>query len=215
MQTQRPTLLPESHVISLAAAGDLQAFNDLVLQYQDVVYNLACAILGDRDAAQDATQETFISAFQHVRGFRGGSFRGWLLRIATNTCYDVFRSRRRHPSTSLYPEDEHGNEIDNASWLVDPRPSPHAQLERDELASTLYRRLDELPGAYRSAITLIDVHGLDYTEAAEALGVPLGTVKSRLARARLRMRAALSREFDDRPEPMPRTLIHRREPCAS
>ncbi len=199
MYTQPPAIQPESNLIQLAAEGDLDAFNDLVLKHQDQVYRLAYAILGDRDAAQDAVQDTFISAFQHLRGYRGGSFRGWLLRIATNTCYDLFRSLRRHLTTALMPEDDHGNEMDSVSWLADPRPTPQAALEREELARSLYRRLDELPKRYRSVITLIDLNGLDYAVAAQALGIPVGTVKSRLARARLRMREMLSQEFENGP----------------
>ncbi len=200
MQNQKPAMQPESRLIVSAAAGDLEAFNELVLMHQDIVYNLAQAILGDRDAAQDAAQEAFISAFQNLRGFRGGSFRGWLLRITTNTCYDVLRRLRRRPTTPLFPKDQDGNDMENVSWLADPRPSPQAELEQDELARVLYRRLDELPGPYRSAITLVDLHGMDYADAAKALGVPVGTVKSRLARARLRMRDALGQEFDYRPQ---------------
>ncbi len=196
MQPRQPATQPEARLISLAADGNLQAFNELVLMHQDLVYNLAHAILGDRDAAQDATQETFISAFVHIGGFRGGSFRGWLLRIARNTCYDVLRKRRRHPTMPLFPEDQDGDATESAWWLADPRPAPDTELECGELARTLYSRLDELPGPYRSAITLVDLHGLGYTEAARALGVPVGTVKSRLARARLRMRQVLSEELD-------------------
>src|SRR5512146_1823232 len=166
MQTQQPATQSEARQIAAAAAGDLQAFNDLVLTHQDVVYNLAYAILGDGDAAEDAAQEAFISAFQHIRDFRGGSLRGWLLRITTNQCYDVFRAQRRRPTSPLFREDPDGNEIGSASRLADPRPSPQAEVEHGELARTLYRRLDELPGPYRSAITLVDVNGLDYDAAA-------------------------------------------------
>ncbi len=196
MHAQQPTTQPEARLIASAAEGDLQAFNELVLKHQNLVYNLARAILGDRDAAEDAAQETFISAFEHIRGFRGGSFRGWLLRIATNTCYDLLRHLRRRPSMPLFPDDQ--GESESAAWLADPQPAPDAQVERDELARALYRRMDELPGPYRSAITLIDLHGLDYAEAAQALGIPVGTVKSRLARARYHMREAISQEFDYR-----------------
>ncbi len=199
MWIQQPVIPPESQLIKSAVEGDLEAFNELVLKNQDSVYRLAYAMLRDRDAAQDATQDTFISAFQNIRGFRGGSFQGWLLRIAKNTCYDVIRSVRRHLNVALFPEDANGTEMDSASWLADARPTPEAELEGDELARSLYERLDALPRLYRSVITLVDLNGLDYAVAAQALGVPVGTIKSRLARARLRMRETLSRQFEDSP----------------
>ena len=196
MQIREQNGAPEHTLISLAADGDLEAFNELVLRYQDQVYNLSHAILGDRDSAQDAAQETFISAFQHLRSFRGGSFRGWLPRIATNTCYGFLRSSRRHPTVPLFPENSDGGEMESPPWLADPRPSAQAELEMDELSRSVYRRLDELPAAFRSVITLIDLNGVDYGEAAQALDIPIGTVKSRLARARLRMRERLSQDYN-------------------
>jgi RNA polymerase sigma-70 factor (ECF subfamily) len=194
MESEKESNSREPLLTSLASKGDLEAFNVLVLKYQDRVYNLAHAILGDRDAAEDATQETFISAFQHMGNFRGGSFRNWLLRIATNTCYDSLRTLKRHPTVALFPEDGDDNEIESAPWLADPRPSPLAEMEAHDFSRTVYRRLDELPAAYRAVIALIDLDELDYAEAAQALGIPLGTVKSRLARARLRMKERLSQD---------------------
>src|SRR5512135_650072 len=146
----------ESALLASAAKGDLEAFNDLVLKYQDLVYNLTRGILGNADAAQDATQDAFIRAFEHMDGFRGGSFRCWLLRIATNTCYDVLRTLRRHPPVPLIPEDDDGNEIECPPWLADPRPSPEAETEKDEFLQTLYHRIDRLPAVYRTVIALVD-----------------------------------------------------------
>ncbi len=185
----------EWDLVRSAAQGDLEAFNRLVLKYQDLVYNLARSILGDDDDAQDAEQETFISAFQHLGSFRGGSFRSWLLRIATNHCYDALRAEKRRPTTALYPEYADGQEAESPAWLADPHPSAQTGLEWDELSHTLYRWLDELPTPFRTVITLVDVNGIGYDEAARALGIPTGTVKSRLARARLRMKERLSREL--------------------
>ncbi len=195
METRDQTNAREQTLVSSASKGDLDAFNDLVLKYQDLIYNLAYAILGDRDPSEDATQETFISAFQHLGSFRGGSFRGWLMRIATNTCYDFLRAIRRRPTVALLPEDADGNEIESLTWLADPHPSAEAEIERDEFSQILYRRVDELPTQFRAVITLIDLNGIDYAEAAQALGIPIGTVKSRLARARLRMKEGLSQDL--------------------
>ena len=186
----------ESALLSSAAKGDLEAFNDLVLKYQDLVYNITRGILGNADAAQDATQETFIRAFQHIDGFRGGSFRCWLLRIATHACYDVLRTLNRHPTVPLIPEDGDGNEMDSAPWLADPRLSPEAETEKDEFLQMLYPWIDELPVAYRTVITLVDLNGLGYDEAAQALGAPIGTIKSRLARARLLIKERLFQDSD-------------------
>jgi hypothetical protein len=83
-------------------------FNRLVIIYQDLVYNQALRVMGDAEAAQDATQEAFISAYRHIKSYRGGAFRAWLLRIVTNSCYDELRRRQRRPTTPLEPQDEEG-----------------------------------------------------------------------------------------------------------
>lgn len=195
MDTKDDTPASESDLVSSAARGDLEAFNRLVLNYQDLVYSVARSILRDDESGEDAAQETFISAFQHLASFRGGSFRSWLLRITTNTCYDFLRAQKRHPTLPLYPVDADGKEIESPSWLADPHPSAQAKLESEEFAQAVFRWLDELPAPFRSVITLIDLNGIDYVEAAQALGIPVGTVKSRLARARLRMKERLSQEL--------------------
>ena len=180
----------ESQVLA-ASKGDLEAFNQLVLSYQDLAYNHALLILGDPASAEDATQESFIKAFENIAHFRGGSFRAWLLKIATNVAYDIWRRFRRHPIQPLYAEDENGDEIESVSWLSDTSPSVSALVEQNELAREIYRALDDLPDAFRSVLTLVDLYELDYTEAAQALKIPIGTIKSRLARARLQMKKKL------------------------
>ena len=181
----------EELLIRQAANGSLDAFNQLVLNYQNMTYNHAHALLGDSALAEDATQESFIKAFQAISGFRGGSFRGWLLRIVTNSAYDMLRRSRRHPNQPLFPEDENGEEIESAKWLADPNPSVQSTVEQNEFSKDIYKAIDELPDAYRSVLTLIDLHELDYAEAAQALKIPIGTVKSRLARARIQMKDKL------------------------
>ncbi|MGE5251146.1 MAG: RNA polymerase sigma factor [Bacteroidota bacterium] len=181
----------EDDLVRSASQGDLEAFNQLVLLYQDLAYSHACGLLGDPDLAEDAAQEGFIKAFQAIRGVRTGSFRGWLLKIITNTAYDFMRRARRHPTENLFPEDEYGQELESPAWIADPSPSIEATLEHRDLSDRLHRALDELPQIYRSVITLVDINELDYAEAARALGVPIGTVRSRLARARLQMSARL------------------------
>lgn len=187
--------ITEEILIEHAASGDLDAFNQLVLNYQDMAYSQAYALMGDPDSASDATQEAFIKAFQAINGFRGGSFRGWLFKIVTNSVYDILRRARRHPNQPLFPEDEHGEEIESAPWLVEPSASVQDEVEQREFSSDLYKMLDELPATYRSVITLIDINEMDYAEAAEVLSVPIGTIKSRLARARLQLQKKLRAGF--------------------
>lgn len=189
--TNSSLLLSELSLIEKATRGDLDAFNQLVLEYQSLAYNHAHALLGDRAAAEDATQESFIRAFQNLSSFRGGSFRSWLLKIVTNMSYDFMRRTKRHPTEPLFPEDENGEEMESPTWLADPSPSIEATLEEKEFSNGIYRILDELPDVYRSVITLVDLYELDYSEAAAVLKVPIGTVKSRVARARLQMKEKL------------------------
>ena len=202
MRTSTSTF-EEKDLIAKASNGDLDSFNHLVLQYQDVAYHHAYALLGDHAQAEDATQDSFIKAFQALNTFRGISFRAWLLKIVTNSAYDLMRRAQRHPTQALYPEDENGEEVESAAWLVDHSSDVQNIVEAHELSRQIYQALDELPEAFRSILTLIDVNGMDYTEAAEVLGVPLGTVKSRLARARLQMQGKLSSSAKNRNYPVP------------
>lgn len=181
----------EQVLVANASNGDLEAFNQLVLNYQDTAYRYASALADDPDLAEDITQESFIKAFQNMSGFRGGSFRAWLLKIIANTFRDQWRRTRRHPTTPLFPQDEDGEEVESPAWLADPTSSIETTVQQREESHQLYRTLDELPTMYRSVITLIDVCDLDYSEAAQILQVPLGTVKSRLARARMQMKDKL------------------------
>lgn len=181
----------ETVLVRQSARGDLQAFNELVLQHQDLVYHHALALLGDPAGAEDAAQDAFIRAFHNIRTFRDGSFRGWLLKITTNACYDQLRRMKRRPAVPLFPEDEYGEEMESPAWLADGSLSPEAQVEAQESADHIHRVLDSLPAAFRSVLTLVDLYELDYAEAADILKVPLGTVKSRLARARVAMRDSL------------------------
>jgi RNA polymerase sigma-70 factor (ECF subfamily) len=197
--------MDELALIQDARHGDLNAFNRLVLAYQDNLYNQAYRILGDVQSADDATQEAFISAFHNLKSFRG-SLRSWLLRIVTNLCYDELRRRKRRPTTPLEPLDDAGDEIESPAWMMDPGESPEQTVERVELGRAIQHCLDELPVEFRVIVTLVDIQGMDYTEAAEVIGKPLGTVKSRLARARLRLRDCLQGFWELLPAAM--RLVH-------
>jgi RNA polymerase sigma-70 factor (ECF subfamily) len=188
--------MDEIALITSAQQGDLNAFNTLILHYQDAVFNTAVRILGDEDMAQDAAQEAFISAFQSIKSFRGGSFKAWILRTVTNACLDELRRQKRRPTTPLEPETSDGEEMDSPKWLADPSMTPAQKAEADEIEHAIQHCLDALPVEFRSVVVLADVQGLDYTEVAAAARVPLGTIKSRLARARLRLRECL-RSFEE------------------
>jgi RNA polymerase sigma-70 factor (ECF subfamily) len=188
--------MDETSLIQSAQKGDLDAFNTLILHYQDTVFNTAVRILGDEDLAQDAAQEAFISAFRSISTFRGGSFKAWLMRTVTNACYDELRRQKRRPTTPLEPETSDGEEMDSPKWLADPNMTPAEKSEADELEHAIQHCLDALPTDFRTVVVLADIQGMDYTEVAVASKVPLGTIKSRLARARLRLRECL-RGFEE------------------
>jgi len=136
-------------------------------------------------SAEDAAQETFFAAYRSLKSFRGGAFRGWLLRIASNQCYDQLRQRQRRPTDIL--EDD--------APVVDPEPLPEHVVLSAETVAVLEQAIAQLPPEQRLCVLLIDVQGLDYDEASQAMGVNLGTVKSRLSRARARLRELLGPEF--------------------
>ncbi len=183
--------MDETALIHDAQRGDLEAFNRLVLAYQDMLFNTACRILGDDDLAADATQEAFISAFRSLASFRGGSFKAWLLRTVTNACYDELRRRKRRPTVPLEPMTSDDEEMETPRWLADPSLSPEEQTELVDLDQAIQDCLNALPTDFRTVVVLVDIQGMDYEKAASIVRTPLGTIKSRLARARLRMRECL------------------------
>ncbi len=183
--------MDESALIRDAQRGDLDAFNRLVLTYQTALYNTALRILGDDDLAADATQEAFISAFRALNTYRGGSFKAWLLRTVTNACYDELRRQKRRPTTPLEPATEDDDEIESPRWLADNSMNPEEISEADELEHAIQHCLNALPVDFRTVVVMADIQGLDYAEIAAAIRTPLGTIKSRLARARLRLRECL------------------------
>ena len=178
--------MDEKALIDAARRGDVGSFNQLVLSYQSMVYNLAYRILGDRHAAADATQDAFLSAFKAIGKFRGGSFKSWLMRIVTNACYDQLRHKQRRPTASL----DALLELDSVPirFVADPGESPEEHALRQELSKAIQIGIGTLPPEQRVALVLSDVQGFSYQEIAEATGVSLGTVKSRLSRARGKMR---------------------------
>lgn len=181
-------MLDEQKFIDAAKGGDVQAFNRLVLHHQDVAYNVAYRILGDPAAAADATQDAFVSAYKAINRYKTGNFKAWLLRIVNNKCLDALRKQKRHPEPSI---DEITEENESPSFLRDVSDLPEDEAERSELMGAIQACLQGLPDPQRSAVVLCDVEGYDYAEIAEILNVSLGTVKSRLNRARRKLQDCL------------------------
>ena len=176
-------------LVARARQGDLQAFNALVARFQEGVYGLTLRMLGSSQPAEDATQEAFIRAWQRLETFRSGSFKSWLFTIAANQARDELRRRGRRPAQSL---DQARDDPDRPD--LDPPasdPAPDAEAERLEMRAALERALMTLPDDWRELVVLSDIHGLDYREIAEVTGLALGTVKSRLSRARGRLREVI------------------------
>ncbi len=180
--------MDESALIKQSQKGDIAAFNRLVLHYQETVYNVAYRIMGQPQAAEDATQEAFISAYKSLNQFRGGSFKSWLMRIATNNCYDELRRRKRRPQSSL---DEMTEENESPAFLRSPNEGPEGQQQRVELAQAIEDCLGGLPDDQRVTAVLCDIEGYDYNEIAQITSSSLGTVKSRISRARAKLRDCL------------------------
>jgi RNA polymerase sigma-70 factor (ECF subfamily) len=181
--------MDEAALIHDAQQGDVDAYNGLVLHYQTQVYNVAYRIMGEGDSAADATQEAFIRAYKNLSRFRGGNFRAWLLRIVTNLCYDELRRRKRRPASSLdalYTEDASPDDA-----LHSESENPESYAQRMELRQAIEECLRQLSDDYRVVAVLSDVQGLGYGEIAESADIALGTVKSRLSRARAQLRECL------------------------
>jgi len=177
----------EHRLIEKAKQGDLAAFNQLILMYQAQAYNVAYRLLGDADAAADATQDAFLKAYRRLHQHRGGSFRSWLLRIVTNTCYDMLRKQARHPTQPLEPTSEDEDPDHLHRWQSDAETPEEAAL-RQEINEAVQQGLNTLSPEHRTIIVLSDIEGLSYEEISEILHIPVGTVKSRLSRARSRLR---------------------------
>ena len=178
---------PEDAELALRSQdGDLTAFNTIVQRYQSQVLNLAARMLGNRARAEDVAQETFISAYRAIAKFRGGNLRSWLLKIAANASRDALRGSIRRPEESL---DE---SLTNPSFQpASPDESPEDHALRSELNAQIQQAILSLSADHRAVLVLVDVQGFSYEDATEATGASVGTVKSRLSRARGRVRDLL------------------------
>ena len=175
----------EENLVVEAQGGSIEAFNRLVRLHERQVYNVALRMVGQADAAEDVTQDTFLLAYKSLHQFRGGLFRAWLLRIATNRCYDELRRRQRRPADSF---EELAFEPRPQWTTLASKEDPQERSERLELARALALVLATLQDDQRLVVILSDVQGYSYDEIATITGISLGTVKSRLSRGRSRLR---------------------------
>ena len=189
--TDDPVQRRDLILLERAREGDLDAFNDLVVVYQDMLYALVVRMVPDRDQASDAVQEAFFSAYRNMDRFRGGSVRSWLSRIAINAAMDAQRLKKRRPADP-YPE------LEDDVWQppADPSADPVTTSLKAERHRALNRALAQITDDQRTAIVLYDVEGYDYAEIATITGVSVGTVKSRIHRGRLAMRVLLADRMD-------------------
>ena len=176
----------EAAIVRKVLGGDANAFETLVLEYEKNVYNIALRMTGNSEDAADMTQEAFIKAYNSLQSFRGDSkFSVWLYRIVSNVCLDFLRSKNRRPTVSLSVEDDDGE--DTQLDVADESQSPELLLDRKLTRDSVRRGLDSLPPDYRQILLLREIQGLSYDEIAQALGLEVGTVKSRIFRARKRL----------------------------
>ena len=193
----------ETALIQQAQKGDVQAFNELVLEYQDLAYSVAYRIM-QTDLAADITQNAFIAAFEKIHQFKGGSFKAWMMRIVTNACYDELRRLKRRSTSSLDEIQEDSDGLDllddaNASFISVPI-HPEANVQRNELQTLIEDCINALADIHRVVVVMADIEQYRYEEIADVAGVSLGTVKSRLSRARANLRDCLQTHTELLPE---------------
>lgn len=179
----------EQSLIAASQGGDLDAFNTLVLHYQDTVFSVSYRIMGDEQSAADATQDSFITAFRRLETYKGGNFKAWLLRVTTNTCYDILRYHKRRPATGL--DDLVSEDYDDGPPIADEGQSPEQAVQQSELSAAIQNCINGLNDDQRIVLVMSDIEGYSYQEIAETVGAQLGTVKSRLSRARTGLRRCL------------------------
>lgn len=178
----------EEELIARSKKGDLEAFEELVVKYERRVYAIAYRFMGNGEDANDLTQEAFLKAFQSIKGFRQeASFSTWICRIVSNVCRDELRKMKKVSHTSL-DEEIWLEEGAVAKQLKDEGPTPDQEYENKEFKEYLQRLINMLSPEYRMVIILRDIKGYSYEEIAQMLDCSLGTVKSRLNRARRALR---------------------------
>jgi len=184
------TKVKERETIDRVLSGDTEAFESLVLQNQRKIYNLCLRMTGNPEDASDLVQDAFLKAYQNLASFKGESgFSLWLYRLTSNVCIDHLRREKRREKSSLTYIDESGEAMELE--LPDERFAPETELERRQTAEGIQKGLDALTAEHRQILILREINGLSYDEIAEILAIHAGTVKSRIARARLNLRKIL------------------------
>lgn len=182
----------EKEIIERCKRGDLGAFNELIKKYEKQVYNFAYRLTGNYDDANDVAQDAFLRVFNAIQSFRGdSSFSTWLFRITTNVFLDERKKRRAHPQTSL-DEQLDLEESSVVRQIEDPGPTPDLLVEGKERGQILHEAVGALPEYQRTMVVLYHSEQKSYEEIAEVMQLPIGTVKSRLNRARLALKEKLS-----------------------
>lgn len=194
--------MDDRDLVGRARRGDREAFTQLIVQYQVPLYNMALRMVGRPDDAADIAQEAFLRAWEKIRTLRDAPFKSWLFQIAANLCYDHFRRGRRY---GVMPEDEQSGKV---IGLGPPAPDPQERAEANERNRLVRESIGQLEHDMRIAIILRDINGMSYDEIATVLRVPLGTVKSRIARARAQVQQCLQRYPDLFPMATPREDAH-------
>ena len=199
--------ISDAHLVAQAKAGELSAFEALVGRHERAVYSLARRMLTNEQDAEDVTQQAFLSALEHLPGFRGeASFKTWLLRVATHAALKVIRKRNGLDTFSLEEATEasdHFDSVPHPEFIADWRESPERLVQGNETRRLLDEALARLDEKHRLVFLLRDVEGMSIQETAEALGLGESNVKVRLLRARLQLREHLTRTLGD-----PRTRVN-------
>lgn len=183
----------ELAAVKRVLAGDTNAFEPLVREYEKNVYNLALRMVKNPEDAQDMTQESFIRAYNSLSSFRGESrFSVWLYRIVSNVCLDHIRAASRRPAVSLSTENDEGESVELE--IADESKSPQELLERKMTREAVRRGLELLPSEHRQILLLREIQGFSYDEISEILSLEHGTVKSRIFRARKKLCEFLLRD---------------------
>ena len=192
-----PTSPTDAELVNRAKAGELTAFEELVARHEKRIYTLARRITANQHDAEDITQETFLSALEHLAEFRGeASFATWLSRIATHAALKLLRKRKGLPTESLDATAEDGA-LPHPEYIADWRESPERLAQSNETARLIDDALEKLDEGHRLVFLLRDMEGLSVKETATALGLSEANVKVRLLRARLQLREHLTRTFGD------------------
>ncbi len=187
----------EQKLIQLSLEGHLDSFNRLVEMHQDAVFSVALRMVRNHATAEDLTQDAFISAFKNLRSYRGGVFKAWLMRIVRNATYDHLRRTKRRPETSIDKDI-----VMFSNTIESDDRSPQEWAQSGELREIITHCLGALSEDQRMAVVLVDIEGYQYDEAADYMGVSIGTIKSRLNRARARLRDCLQTHPEHLPDSM-------------